>query len=193
MSRRTEIGYEARVTGASEPQFAKLLWPKGSCVNPAVDRRCLSPGEGVSRRSGQTESASSLRMGSGGEVLRRTGLMEAGLEGLLPVGGHARNLQVAGRMDPSSPASYATKALETRHNSGKLLNTAIPNTYFEKLGVPRLAPQRPQPVQPPCTDPYARWCGRGTPGTPPGAPIPIEARAVGVSTSSGPDHVGMGL
>lgn len=36
MSRRTEIGYKARATGASEQMVAKLPWSKGPCVNPAV-------------------------------------------------------------------------------------------------------------------------------------------------------------
>lgn len=47
MSRRTEIGYEARATGASEQVIAKLPWPKGPCVNPAVvwGRSVFLPGE----------------------------------------------------------------------------------------------------------------------------------------------------
>jgi hypothetical protein len=43
-----------------------------------------------------------------------------------------------------SSDAAAVVAVGTRrwwHTSARLLNTAIPNTYFERLGVPRLAPQ----------------------------------------------------
>jgi len=47
MGRRTETGYEAPQTGASGPKIAKLLWPKGCGVNPAVvwRRPASLPGE----------------------------------------------------------------------------------------------------------------------------------------------------
>lgn len=47
MGRRTETGYEAAQTGASEQVIAKLLWPKGCGVNPAVvwRRPAFLPGE----------------------------------------------------------------------------------------------------------------------------------------------------
>jgi len=38
------------------------------------------------------------------------------------------------------------------------------------------APQADQSAEPPCTDPYARWCGRGGAVTRP--PIPIARRGV---------------
>ena len=47
MGRRTETGYEATHTGASEPMIAKLPWPMGCGVNPAVvwGRPAFLPGE----------------------------------------------------------------------------------------------------------------------------------------------------
>ena len=47
MGRRTETGYEAWATGASEQMIAKLPWPRGTCVNPAVvwRRPVFLPGE----------------------------------------------------------------------------------------------------------------------------------------------------
>ena len=41
---------------------------------------------------------------------------------------------------------------------------ALPNAYFQSLGLPTLV-VRPttQPAEPPCTDPYARWCNRDSP------------------------------
>jgi group II intron reverse transcriptase/maturase len=45
-------------------------------------------------------------------------------------------------------------------NSGRLIHVALPNRYFDQLGVPRLATQ-PQLREPPGADPHAGWCGRG--------------------------------
>jgi hypothetical protein len=42
----------------------------------------------------------------------------------------------------------------------KALNIALPGTYFDSLGVPRLAPRYPQLTEPPDADPHVRWCGR---------------------------------
>jgi len=45
-------------------------------------------------------------------------------------------------------------------NSGRIIHVALPNRYFDQLGVPRLAtqPQLPEPLG---ADPHAGWCGRG--------------------------------
>jgi len=45
-------------------------------------------------------------------------------------------------------------------NSGRIIHVALPNRYFDQLGVPRLATQ-PQLHEPPGADPHAGWCGRG--------------------------------
>jgi hypothetical protein len=45
-------------------------------------------------------------------------------------------------------------------NSGRIIHVALPNRYFDQLGVPRLAAQ-PQLREPPGADPHAGWCGRG--------------------------------
>jgi hypothetical protein len=45
-------------------------------------------------------------------------------------------------------------------NSARMLNVALPNSYFDQLGIPRLATQ-PQLPEPPGADPHAGWCGRG--------------------------------
>jgi group II intron reverse transcriptase/maturase len=45
-------------------------------------------------------------------------------------------------------------------NSGRIIHVALPNRYFDQLGVPRLATQ-PQLREPPGADPHAGWCGRG--------------------------------
>jgi hypothetical protein len=44
----------------------------------------------------------------------------------------------------------------------KALSVALPTAYFKSLGLPNLedASERSH-LEPPCTDPYARWCGRG--------------------------------
>ena len=45
-------------------------------------------------------------------------------------------------------------------NSARMLHVALPNSYFDQLGIPRLATQ-PQLLEPPGADPHAGWCGRG--------------------------------
>jgi len=45
-------------------------------------------------------------------------------------------------------------------NSARMLHVALPNSYFDQLGIPRLATQ-PQLPEPPGADPHAGWCGRG--------------------------------
>lgn len=45
-------------------------------------------------------------------------------------------------------------------NSAKLLHTALPMSYYDRMEVPRLADE-PQPAEPPDADPHVRWCGRG--------------------------------
>src|SRR5438034_196759 len=46
----------------------------------------------------------------------------------------------------------------------RALHVALPTAYFDGLGVPRLAARSPQLAEPPDTDPYVRWCGRGRVG-----------------------------
>jgi len=42
------------------------------------------------------------------------------------------------------------------------LHIALPTAYFAALGLPRLhVSPAASPAESPCTDPYARWCGRG--------------------------------
>jgi len=57
-------------------------------------------------------------------------------------------------------AQVAANTRRWWHNSAKLLNSVLPNRYFDELGVPRLAP-RPQPTEPPDAHPHVRWCRRG--------------------------------
>jgi hypothetical protein len=54
------------------------------------------------------------------------------------------------------------------------LSVGLSNTYFKSLGLPALVDgcKRNQ-LEPPCTDPYARWCGRGRRAT--AAPMPIKS------------------
>ncbi len=52
------------------------------------------------------------------------------------------------------------------------LTIALPMSFFDAKGVPRLAAS-PQPTEPPDTDPYVRWCGRGS-ADGPLTPIPID-------------------
>jgi RNA-directed DNA polymerase len=45
--------------------------------------------------------------------------------------------------------------------NSKALALALPNAYFDSLGIPRLTvPIIAQPAEPPYTDPYVRWCDR---------------------------------
>src|SRR5207245_7488731 len=56
----------------------------------------------------------------------------------------------------------------------KALSVGLSNAYFQSLGLPTLIDgcSRNQ-LEPPCTDPYARWCGRGRWVT--AAPMPIKS------------------
>jgi RNA-directed DNA polymerase len=51
-----------------------------------------------------------------------------------------------------------------RLSNSPALAIALPNAFFASLGLASVA-VRPEPssIEPPCTDPYARWCGRGRP------------------------------
>ncbi|MGH7254686.1 MAG: group II intron reverse transcriptase/maturase [Nitrospirales bacterium] len=49
------------------------------------------------------------------------------------------------------------------------LKIALPMSDVDAQGVPRLAAS-PPPAEPPDTDPYVRWCGRGTAGLIPAVP-----------------------
>src|SRR5690606_33241288 len=57
-------------------------------------------------------------------------------------------------------AQIAGNARRWWYNSSRLLNRALPNRYFDQLGIPRLA-AGPQLTEPPGADPHAGWCGRG--------------------------------
>jgi len=46
------------------------------------------------------------------------------------------------------------------HNSAMAIHIALPNAFFDGLGVPRLVTFT-QPSEPPGADPHAGWCGRG--------------------------------
>jgi hypothetical protein len=50
-------------------------------------------------------------------------------------------------------------------NSTKSLNHALPNRYFDSLGLPRLG-KYPYLTEPPYADPHVRWCARGAGETP---------------------------
>jgi RNA-directed DNA polymerase len=63
----------------------------------------------------------------------------------------------------------AAQSAGTPHGPWRLSNSpalaiALPNAFFASLGLASVA-VRPEPssIEPPCTDPYARWCGRGRP------------------------------
>jgi len=51
-----------------------------------------------------------------------------------------------------------------RLSNSPALAIALPNAFFVSLRLASVA-VRPEPssIEPPCTDPYARWCGRGRP------------------------------
>ena len=54
----------------------------------------------------------------------------------------------------------------------KALSVGLSNAYFKSLGLPSLFEECwRNHLEPPCTDPYARWCGRGRRVT--AAPMPI--------------------
>jgi len=54
----------------------------------------------------------------------------------------------------------------------KALSVALSSAYFTSLGLPTLEdPRERHHLESPCTDPYARWCGRGQRAT--AAPMPI--------------------
>ncbi len=63
------------------------------------------------------------------------------------------------------------------HGPGRLadspaLSIALPNAYFDSLGIPRLTVKPiAEPAEPPDADPHVRWCGRG--GAVRLPPIPI--------------------
>jgi RNA-directed DNA polymerase len=61
-----------------------------------------------------------------------------------------------------------------RLSQSKALSIGLSNAYFRSLGLPSLIGQvLAQPIEPPCTDPYARWCGRGKRVT--ASPMPINS------------------
>jgi hypothetical protein len=59
----------------------------------------------------------------------------------------------------------------------KALAVGLSNAYFKSLGLPSLFEDcYRNHLEPPCTDPYARWCGRGRRVT--AAPMPIKRHSV---------------
>ena len=55
----------------------------------------------------------------------------------------------------------------------KALCVGLSHAHFRSLGLPSLVDGcEPNHLEPPCTDPYARWCGRGQRAT--AAPMPIN-------------------
>ena len=57
----------------------------------------------------------------------------------------------------------------------KALSVGLSNAYFKSRGLPTLIDGcYRNRLEPPCTDPYARWCGRGRRVT--AAPMPIKWR-----------------
>jgi hypothetical protein len=61
-------------------------------------------------------------------------------------------------------------------NSDKLRPTALPTTYDDRMGVPRLA-NSPQPAEPPDADPHVQVVWEGRSGAYPLPPIPIVQSA----------------
>ena len=56
--------------------------------------------------------------------------------------------------------------------NSRALSFALPNAYFDSLGLPRLIVTDPsQLAEPPDADPHVRWCGRGARVTAPPMPI----------------------
>jgi len=57
----------------------------------------------------------------------------------------------------------------------KALSVGLSNAYFKSLGLPSLFEEcQRNRLEPPCTDPYARRCGRGRRVT--AAPMPMKRR-----------------
>src|SRR5947208_8977291 len=66
----------------------------------------------------------------------------------------------------------------------KALAVGLSNAYFKSLGLPSLFENcKPNRLEPPCTDPYARWCGRGRRVTV--APMPIHPTSTFIESQTG--------
>jgi RNA-directed DNA polymerase len=77
--------------------------------------------------------------------------------------GVGRNLAAQTASSPHGP---------WRLSNSPALSLSVPTAYFRSLGLPSVAdPRLAQSVEPPDTDPYVRWCGRG--GVVRLPPIPI--------------------
>jgi group II intron reverse transcriptase/maturase len=70
-----------------------------------------------------------------------------------------RELRARG-MSRVGAAQVAANARCWWHNSAMAIHIALPNAFFDGLGVPRLVTLT-QPSEPPGADPHAGWCGRG--------------------------------
>ncbi len=73
-----------------------------------------------------------------------------------------RELRARG-MSRVAAAQVAARAQCWWRNSAMAIHIALPNAYFDGLGVPRLVTFT-QPSEPPGADPHAGWCGRGPQG-----------------------------
>ena len=89
-----------------------------------------------------------------------------------------RELRARGVPDrvAAQAAAHVSRWWRTAHHAA--LHVALPVAYFDRLGLPRLAGS-PQLSEPPDTDPYVRWCGRGVAGHSLLPPIPISAQNIG--------------
>jgi hypothetical protein len=82
----------------------------------------------------------------------------------------AKNLMRRGLSEATAWRS-ATNGRGPWWNAGAAhMNKAVPKSYFDKLGLVSLRDQHhrlQQLHEPPCTEPYARWCGRTAEVIPP--------------------------
>src|SRR5207248_2793376 len=81
----------------------------------------------------------------------------------------AEQAQVPGLQLHDWETAPAAQSAGSPHGPWRLSNSpalaiALPNAFFVSLRLASVA-VRPEPssIEPPCTDPYARWCGRGRP------------------------------
>ncbi len=74
-----------------------------------------------------------------------------------------RELRARGVSERVSRVAAAHARCWWRIAAHRALHTALPMSYYDRMGVPRLA-DSPQPTEPPDADPHVRWCGRGLTG-----------------------------
>src|SRR5664279_3125217 len=82
-------------------------------------------------------------------------------------------LRKLGVLEPLAGSTAASSRGPWHLARTKALCVGLSNAHFKSLGLPSLFEECwRNRLEPPCTDPYARWCGRGRRAT--AAPMPIK-------------------